>query len=64
MKSSAPRCFTIQPSVSNTQWASGTYTIRSHSTTKTSQPFMVARSAMDPLIRATVMMAKPIWKVL
>lgn len=36
----------------------------SHSTTKTSQPLIVARSAIDPLISATVMMAKPIWKVL
>lgn len=64
MKSSAPRWCEIHPwSVSKTQWASGTYTSSSQSAEKTSHPRIVARPAIDPLISATVTMAKPIWKV-
>ncbi len=62
-KSRAPRWFRIQPPGPQVQCATGTYTSSAHSGTKTSQAPNFARSAMAPLIRATVTIAKVSWKV-
>lgn len=62
-KSRAPRLLRIQPSGPQTQWATGTYTRSAQRGTKTSQAPNFARSAIAPLIRAAVMIAKVSWKV-
>jgi hypothetical protein len=63
-KSSAPRRAAIQPSSRlKTQWQTGKYTTLTHSTTNSTQPPNLARSAMAPLIRAVVRMANIIWKL-
>jgi hypothetical protein len=59
-KSSIPRLLSQPPP--HTQWATGKYTSVAQPTVNTVQAPNLARSAMAPLISATVMMAKVSWK--
>src|SRR5579875_152685 len=62
-KSSTPRRAS-QPSGLNTQWANGTYTTNSHTTTKTTNPLNRMRSTVPPLMSAAVITANIIWNTM
>ena len=53
---------TSSASKAKTQWATGKYTTVAQTPAKTIQAPNLARSAMAPEIRATVMIAKTAWK--
>ena len=61
-KSSAPSA-NNQPVGAHTQWVTGAYTIKTHSAINTIQALNLIRSATEPLIIATAIMAKVIWKI-
>lgn len=63
MKSRAPSESLIHPPGPQTQWATGTYTRRVHTGTRTSHAANFMRSAIAPLISAAVRIANVSWNV-